>query len=425
MHVHFDLNGVGPIAFINVLDPTKADHKNSTPVTGDKTPSNGRIQIASAEDIILESVVIKTKDQTPVTKVKDTDYTIAYNAEKQQITIEEIGNGLGTSALSVTYYTIKPSGVDATDVIGTTDGMGLNTGLYCVNDVYPLYGKIPAYLAAPGFSSNTSVHGTMYSVSKKINGHWDAYMFVDLPLTDGSGTALTLATVATYKEGNGFNKENETVYFPLALGTDKKIYHISVLAAANFQTLLTRNEGIPYMTASNTLCAIIQNLYLGAADTGRLYDDSVINKYLNSKGIASAVFSAGAWRIWGAHSAQFSPANATQINNSETNLIMLYYVSNDFQARRTRDVDRPTTVNDIKTIVAEEQTRIDALISIGALLANSHVRLNASAKAKSDIVNGDFSFLFDLTPTPLARSLTAIVNWTDEGFTTYFEAFEE
>ena len=40
-------------------------------------------------------------------------------------------------------------------------------------------------------------------------------------------------------------------------------------------------------------------------------------------------------------------------------------------------------------------------------------------------MNGDFSFIFDLTPTPIARSLKAYVNWTDEGFTTYFEAMTE
>ena len=421
MHVHFDLNGVGPLVLINVLDPTKADHKNTTIVTGDKTPANGRIVIASAEDIILESVVIKTKDQTPVTKVKGTDYTIAYNADRQQIVITEIGTGLGTSALTVEYYTIKPSGVIAADVIGTTDGMGLNTGLYCVNDVYPKTGMIPSYMGAPGFSSNTSVHSVMYAVSKKINGHWDAYMFVDLPLADGNGTALTLATVSTYKEGNGFNKENETVFFPLALGTDGKKYHLSVLAAENFQGLLIQNDGIPYMVASNTACPVIQNLYMGAANTGRLYDDQIINKYLNSNGIASACYTAGRWCIWGCHSAQYNQTDGTAVNVSETNIMMLFYVSNDFQARRSYNVDKPLTANDIKTIIAEEQTRIDALKSIGALIYGE-VKLNASAQAKADIVTGDYSFVFDLTPTPIARSLKAYVNWTDEGFETYFEA---
>ena len=423
MYVHFEQNGVGPLVFINVLDPTKADHKNTTAVTGDKTPANGRIVIPSAEDIILESVVIKTKDQTPVTKVKGTDYNIAYNMDKKQIVIEEIDTGLGTSALTVEYYTIKPSGVTSSDVIGTTDDMGLNTGLFCIRDVYPATGAIPSYLGAPGFSSTPTIHSAMYQVSKKVNGHWDVYMFADLPLLNGS-TPLTLATVATYKEGNGYNKENETVFFPMALGTDNKKYHLSVLAAAIFQGLLIQNEGIPYMVASNNACAIIQNLYMGATNTGRLYDDELINKWLNSKGIASACFTAGRWCIWGCHSAQFSPDNATQINVSETNMMMLFYVSNDFQARRSRDVDKPMTANDIKTIIAEEQTRIDALKSIGALIKGD-VRLNTDAQAQADIINGDFSFVFDLTPTPIARSLKAIVNWTDEGFATYFEAMTE
>ena len=420
MHVHFDLNGVGPLVLINVLDPTKADHKNSTIVTTSKTPANGRIIITSAEDIILETVVIKTTDETPVTKEKGTDYNIAYNGDKKQIVIEEIGTGLGTAALTVEYYTIKPSGVTATDVVGTTDGMGLNTGLYCIRDVYPLLGVIPSYLGAPGFSSNSTVHSAMYSVSKKVNGHWDVYMFADLPLMNGA-TPLTMDTIATYKEGNGFNKENETVFFPLALGTDGKTYHISVLAAANFQGLLIQNDGVPFMTASNTACAIIQNLYMGSGNTGRLYDDDIINKFLNSKGIASACFTAGRWCIWGAHSAQYSPDNKTEINVSEINMMMLYYVSNDFQGRRALDVDKPMTPNDIKTIIAEEQTRIDALRSINALIYGE-VRLNADAQAQADIVSGHFSFIFDLTPTPIATSLKAYVNWTDAGFETYFQA---
>ena len=423
MHVHFDMNGVGPIVFINVLDPTKADHKNTTKVTGSQTPANGRIVIASAEDIIIETLVVQTQDPTPVVKVRGTDYNVSYNIDKQQLVIEEIGTGLGTSALTVEYYTIKPSGVTSSDVIGTTDDMGQNTGLFCVRDVYPATGMIPSYLGAPGFSSTPTIHSAMYQVSKKINGHWDAYIFADLPLLNG-GTPLTLATVATYKEGNGYNKENETVFFPNALGTDEKIYHLSVLAAANFQALLIMNDGIPFMVASNTACAIIQNLYMGAGNTGRLYDDEIINKYLNSKGIASACFTAGRWCIWGCHSAQYNQTEATQINVSETNMMMLFYVSNDFQSRRSQNVDKPLTANDIKTIIAEEQTRIDALISIGALISGT-VRLNVSAQAKSDIVNGDFSFIFDLTPTPIARSLKAYVNWTDEGFTTYFEAMTE
>ena len=35
-------------------------------------------------------------------------------------------------------------------------------------------------------------------------------------------------------------------------------------------------------------------------------------------------------------------------------------------------------------------------------------------------MRGDWTFAFEVTTTPLAKSLTALVNWTDEGFITYF-----
>ena len=416
MHVHLENKGVGPLVFINVLNP--ATHKASDAGTVSKTPENGRVTIPAAQDIILDSVVVKSDNTT---KIKGTDYAIAYNIEKKTITISELTAGaLGTSALTITYNTVDASAVTAADVIGTSDGLGLNTGVFAIKNVYQLTGDIPAYLAAPGFSSVPAVHAAMYQNSVKVNGHWDVYMFVDLPIMN-SETPLTLDTAKTYKNGNGYTKENETVFFPLAQGNDGKIYHLSVLAAANFQELLLSQDGIPYKTASNTDCSLIENLYLGASNTGRVYDDSIINEKLNKNGIASAAYVGGRWAIWGCHSADYDQENGDQINVAETNRMMLYYISNDFQHRRTPDVDKPMTANDLQTIIAEEQTRVDALLNIGAL-TRGVVTLNADAQARSDIMNGDYSFLFDITTTPLAKSLTAIVNWTDEGFVTYFES---
>ena len=259
----------------------------------------------------------------------------------------------------------------------------------------------------------------MYANSVKINGHWDAYMFVDIPIIHNS-TAITFDTAYTWNNTNGYTKENETVYYPLAAGIDGQKYHLSVLAAANFQELLVEQDGIPYRSASNTYASLIENLYLGEAYLDRVFDDSIINERLNKNGIASAAYVGGRWAIWGAHSADYDQSNATQINVAETNRIMLYYISNDFQHRRTLDVDSPLTANDIKRIVSEEQTRLDALKNVGALIYGE-VAINASSQAKSDALSGDWSFMFLVTTTPLAKSLTAIVTWTDDGFVTYFE----
>ena len=411
MHAHLENKAVGPLVLINVLDP--AVHKAAEDGTANLTPENGRVTIANAGDIILDSVTVTGKE-------KGTDYTIQYDFKKQMLTIAEItSGGLGTEALTIKYKSVDASAVDADDVIGASDGAGLNTGLFAIKNVYQETGFIPSFLLAPGFSSIPAVHSAMIQNSQKVNSHWDVYVMADIPIVDDQSEKVTLANAATWKNANGYNKSNETVYFPLAKGTDDKIYHLSVLAAANFQELLVAQDGIPYKTASNTECAIIGNLYMGEDSAGRVFDDALINNQLNKNGIASAAYVGGRWAIWGCHSADYTQEDGDQINVSETNRMMLYYISNDFQHRRTRNVDKPLTANDIKTIVAEEQTRLDALVKIGALTYGV-VHLNAEADDSSDIMNGDYSFTFNVTTTPLAKSLTAIVNWTDEGFVTYF-----
>ena len=411
MYAHFENKGVGPLVLINVLDPAK--HKAGEATTTRMTPANGRVVIVNAGDIILDSVKVTGKSA-------GTDYTAAYDAKKQVLTISETRSGsLGEEELTITYDSVDAAAVKPTDVVGATDGAGMNTGLYAIKNVYQETGFIPSFLLAPGFSSVPEVHSAMCDIGRKINSHWDAYVLADIPIVDAKQTKVTLENAATWKETNGYNRPNETVYFPLAKGRDGKVYHLSVLAAANLQELLTEKDGIPYRTASNTDCAVIGSLYMGEENVGRVYDDELINNRLNKNGIASAAFVGGRWAIWGCHSADYNAENSDQINVSETNMMMLYYISNDFQYRRTRNVDKPLTSNDIKTIVAEEQTRLDALVKIGAL-TYGEVHLNAEADARSDIMQGNYAFTFNVTTTPLAKSLTAIVNWTDEGFTTYF-----
>lgn len=420
MHVHFDVLGVGPLVLINVLDP--ATHKASTQTTADKTPANGAIVITSAEDIILDTVEVWTKDSTPAKKVLGTDYTIAYNADKKEIVITSIDTGLGTAALAVKYYAIEADAVTSATVIGATDGLGTNTGLYAIKDVYQITHYIPAYLICPGFSSDPSVHAVMAEVTKKINKHWDAYMFTDLPITYNS-SAVTVANAKTFKDTNGYTCNNETVSYPLVIGTDDNKYHLSVLRAAIFQQLLINSDGIPFRTASNNACALIKNLYTGEDDLGKVYDDEIINELLNKNGIASAAYVGGRWAIWGAHSAEYDQDNASYVNVAETATMMLYYISNDFQARRSIDVDAPMTMNDIRAIVAEEQARLDALVNAGALTFGV-VEVNATESDLSDVINGDWVFQFRITTTPLAKSLTGVVTWTADGFATYFSAEE-
>ncbi|MBQ6257927.1 MAG: hypothetical protein IJJ60_15145 [Clostridia bacterium] len=415
MHVHFELNGVGPLVFINVLDP--AVHIAATGGSATLTPVNGRVTVANAEDAILDSLAITGK-------TKGTHYTAVYDYTKKAIIISEKTSGaLGTSALSITWSKVDPAAVTEADLIGTTDDYGLNTGIFAVRNVYNATGYIPSFLLAPGFSNIPNVHNALYVNSQKIGGHWNAWMFVDMPILDTSGNAITLANAPTWKVSNGYNKDNESVFFPLAKGTDGKTYHLSVLNAANFQALLYQNNGVPYMTGSNTTCAIIQDLYFSENVTGRVYTDDIINRCLNANGINSAAYVGGRWVIWGMFAGSYNQDDATTINVNDTCLMMLYYLTNDFQHRRNVDIDKPMPINDLKTMVAEEQSRVDALLGIGALTYGK-VQLDASKEARADVYSGDFRILFNVTNTPLAKSLTAIANWTADGYEVYFAAMD-
>lgn len=414
MYAHLMLGGVGPVILINVLDVEAVTTASGGSVS--LTPANGRVVIPLAGDIILDSVEVTGK-------ALGTDYTLSYDHLTQRLTLRETALGsLGTAALALTYETVDPAGVTEADVIGLSDGEGRNTGIAAVKNVYQDTGYIPTLMLCPGFSEQPQVHAAMARHTRDINGHWDMHFYADLPILNGS-EPMALGDVATWKKANGYTHDNEKVFFPLALGTDGRRYHLSVLCAANFQALTRDADGIPYQSASNTPCPILQNLYLGEERKDLRLDDSVINDKLTQYGIASAAFIGGQWVLWGAHAAAYDPEEADDTNLSETSLLMLYYISNDFQRRRATEIDTPMTMGRIRQIVAEEQARLDALVSTGALLFGE-CALNASPEAFSDMVQGDFSFKFNLTTTPLCKSMTALVNWTDDGFATYFASGE-
>ena len=417
-----DEKGVGPLVLINVFDP--AVHKETTGGSKSLTPANGRLVIADAALIVLDSIVIKTTDETPVTKVKGVDYAISYNHLTGTITAVELTAGaLGTAALNVTYDIAKPSAVTNTDFIGTDDGNGLRTGVYAIRNVWQLTGRIPSYQAAPGWSCIPAIHEAMYEVSQGINGHWDTFMFTDIPIVDAGGTAITLSTAYTWKMANGYNKPNEKPSFPMIEGTDGRKYHLSTLRLANFLELLVQNEGVPFYSDSNTEIPIARNLWLGASAEGRVYDDKLINEKLCKNGIAGAAY-VGYWATWGAHAGDYDQDNADKVNVADTNMMMLMFVTNDFQLRHFQDTDKPMSPNDLRAMAQDEQSILDRRVSAGQL-TYGRVEIRADAIARSDMYKGDYMFSFAVSTTPLMKSLTGDVVWTDEGYAVYYAGLSD
>ena len=418
-YAHFQLKGVGPLIVINVLSPET--HKAAAGSTENKTPINGRIVIENADNIILESVAVATTDAQPVTKVKGTDYNIVHDPVTNRLVITSIDDKLGAAELAITFDKVDPSKVTTAEVIGGSDGEGRNTGVSAVKDVYQLCQVVPRRILAPGFSSEPTVRAAMAANASNINGHFDAFIYTDIPIVS-DGNPVTMSGAKTWKQTNNYGGDNEKVFFPLWRATDGRIYHYSTFFAANLQEIERRNDDIPYHTASNTPVPVAGAPYFGEDKQGVVIDDEMANAMLNAHGITTAVYAAG-WVLWGAHTASYSQGTQDAMNVADTNLSMLQYITNNFQIRRMADVDAPMSVNRMRQIVAEEQDILDGYTSIGALLFG-RVRLDAST-SESDIASGDFRFRFDVTTTPLTKSLTAFVGYTPEGLKAFFTAEEE
>ena len=119
--------------------------------------------------------------------------------------------------------------------------------------------------------------------------------------------------------------------------------------------------------------------------------------------------------IWGMQAASYNHETGDAINVFDTVRMMLYYLTNDFQYRRNANIDKPVTLNTLKTIASEEQARLDALIGAGALLYGK-ATVEALRIDGSDIYSGDFRIRFEVTTSPLMKSITGTAVWTDAGF---------
>ena len=407
LYTHFVLAENGPIVVINVFNPATKKKSKETTV---QATANQAI-LGNMGNVILDSFVVTGK-------TRDVDYTLAYDYVSERIILRGLRKGALEGSLSITYDEVTP-GIEAVDVIGDTDNEGTNSGLYLIRHVYQETGKIPTRLLCPGFSHIPTVHEAMETVCNQIGGHFDVFMFSDLPLQNDASEALKPSSVAAWKESKGYNRDNEKTHWPRWAGVDGRLYHLSVLDAANLQTLENAANELPYQTASNTAILISGKPYYGEG-ISLVLDEELVDETLGQYGITSAVYHGGKWVLWGSHCASYVPGNANALNLYESTLMMMYHLANDFQIRRADEIDKVVSVNRIQQIAAEEQANLDALVAVGALLyGKAYFVLNDSVK--SDMLAGDFAMRWEITQNINIKSITGTVQRTDEGLVAYYD----
>lgn len=409
LHFNNEDGNVSPIVAINVLNPD--EHKKADAITVSLTFVNGRATITS-NTIILDSLTLANK-------VEGTDFAIDYDFARGQVIISSIGEEI-TGTVSATYSEVDPSMVDENDIIGTVTTGGVYTGLGCLELVYTELGIISNFVLAPGWSEIPAVYKAMVKAAKKINGHWDAKVLADIPLNDGATKVDTIEAAKKWKKDNAYTDAFSKVFFPQNKSKDgTRILHKSTLWAWAAMQVDATHSGVPMETASNKAVPVSGN-YFGEGSTNRGFDQSRANE-LNANGITTTVYWGGQWVLWGSHTAAYT-FGAVEDNRNifDTSVRMMMHVSNSFQSEHGLTIDSPMTRAKADTIKNREQEKADALAAMGAFIGKPVVRFDEASNDLSDMVEGNFVWDFEGTPTPPWKSGTLRVAYTDAGFSTFF-----
>lgn len=408
--VHFDnaVGNSGPIVVVNVLDP--ATHKKSSVTTKALTFTNGRAVLES-DTIILDTLVLADK-------VEGVDFTIDYDFEASRVIINSVGEKI-TGSVNATYSEIDTAGITAETIIGEATDDGIYSGLGAVELIYQSLGLIPNVIAAPGWSETPAVYEAMLSAGTKINGHWDAFVVADIPLTDGEEAVDTISKAVAWADENGYANERSKACWPQAVSTSGEIYHASTLCAWRMQIVDASHDGIPMESPSNKPIPVSMQ-YFGEGSSNRGFDQSRGNQ-LNENGITTVVYFGGQWVLWGGHTAAYKHGEVADNRVIfDNNVRMMMHVTNQFQKDWATTIDAPMTLAMAETIKQREQEKADALAAVGALVGKPVVTFSPAANAESSLVEGNFIWDFAGTPTPQLKSATMRVAYTTAGFASYY-----
>lgn len=402
-HFANSVENSGPIYVINVLDP--AVHKGEQ-VSLSNQDLSAPLKISSGHGIILDTVGVAGK-------VKGTDYTVAYDADEDVVTIAPITELTATE--TVTYYPIDVSGIDSAAIIGTS-GDGASTGLQAIKQLYTKYNAIPNLIAAPGWSDKPEVYAAMVAASQKINGHWEAFVVADIPV--GADTD-TIAKAKTWQTEHGYTSERSKVCWPQKIDGAGRVCHLSTACAAAMLRVDLSHDSVPMESPSNKEI-MATGQYFGAEADNPGYDQAEVNE-LNEAGITSLCFWGGRWVLWGPHTAAYKYGASTDPRAIfDVNYRMLEYITNGFQRRHGVEIDGPMTLGLKDSIINAEQEELDRLTGLGAVIGDPTVEFLESSNSTGDVMQGDFVFDIQFTATPPFKSGTARVCYTDDGFAAYF-----
>lgn len=420
-HFNTSSEAVGPVYFVNVLDPDKhRSKKETTEVVG---MANGTATLAT-DRAILDTITIAAEaaEGDGAAYAEGDDYTIAYNHNAGKIVITAVeGGAMADGNIKVSFFEVTPEAVTAEDVIGYTSDAGEYFGIDALQLLYQEQFVVPNLLAAPGWTDDPDVYARLVKVAQKINGHWDAFVVADLPLKDGKDTIDTIDKAIKWKDDHAYTSERSAVCWPMASDYSGRVFHLSTLYVVETLRVDNEHDGVPFETCSNKAIPVARQ-HFGEGVPNRGFDQVRANG-LNERGITTAIGWAGEWVLWGPHTAAYRFGSTTMDARSifAPSIRMLFHITNYFQLEWATTIDEPMTRALQDRIINREQEKLDGYVTQGALLGHPSVVFDQTNNPDASIMEGDFRWDIAVTPTPPLKSASVYVAYTDAGFSAYFE----
>lgn len=376
--------GVGPVVFVNVLDPTK--HKASKEETVDVTSNKSVIE---TEGALLKSLIVNDND-TPLTR--DQDYISTFN-EDGKIVIAVLKENI--SQLKVKYDYLTPDVITNNHIIGGYDILtGKSTGLELLNNIFPKFSMVPGLVLAPKFSKDPTVAAVMKAKASSINTYFKAQSLDDVDTAE----ANTYTKVNEWKNKNNYTGNNEVVCWPLT-GIGDKVYHLSSQIACRIMKTAYDNGDFPHESPSNKPLTMTK-LLVEKADG---YDEIDLSpdqaEFLNNQGITTAINFIGGWRAWGNYTAAY-PASTDVKDIFIPVRVTHNWLANTIILTTWSKVDGPIGERLIDNILDTMNMWLNGLQGAGVLIG-ARVEFREEDNPLTDLTSGKIRFRYLVAePTP-------------------------
>lgn len=392
IYTAFTLFNSAQVFFVNVLDPKK--HK--------KTVDETQIDVVDGQIVLPAEAIAGSVEITG--KTAGEDYEVFYS--DTNCVVEFLKETTGK--LTVKYDAVDASQVTKSDIIGGYSvSTHKTTGLELINNVFPLYTKIPDLILCPNWSHDAEVAAVMSAKAENINGLFEGEAILDIDCTAETG-ATYYTEVPAWKKQKNFTKRTEVVCFPkVALGD--RVFNLSTQLAASMSAVDNAEEyggGTPCESASNKG---IQADRMVTADGSEVVMDIQQANYLNENGVVTALNFFNGFVSWGNYTACY-PANTDVTDYFYCINRMFKWVAKTLILTYWNYIDRGIKRRLIDAVV---QSINDWLASLATdeKIIGGRVEFNESENSTSQLAAGIVRFHIYMTPPSPMQKMDFVLEY--------------